>query len=65
MKDKNEQFIITYCAKQGEPLTTKDLIDWNIDGTETKSTMKMMANDYLSECHTAKCEDAQSWRYLH
>lgn len=65
MKKKNEQFIINYCVKKGEALTNKDLIDWNIDGTESKSTLTMMANDYLSGCHTVKCENEQAWRYEH
>ena len=65
MKDKNEQFIIKYCAKKGEILTTKDLIDWNINGSESKSTLTMMADDFLEEARVVKCENAEAWRYEH
>lgn len=63
MKAKNEQFIIDYCASKGEIITNKNLIDWAIDGTEKESDLLEYANDYLSECHSVRCENKNAWRY--
>lgn len=46
-----------------EPLSEKELKDWNIVGGETNSELQNWVKDYVSELHTNKCENKNAYRY--
>jgi hypothetical protein len=46
-----------------EPLTEKELRDWDIRGGETNFQLKEWARDYASECHTEKCSSKKTRSY--
>lgn len=45
------------------PLTPKDIVDWELTGNETFEQLQDYTRDYISECHTERCAERDSWRY--
>jgi protein gp37 len=63
-KQESIETLNYYLEERGcEPLSEKELIDWNIVGGETDSELQSMVNDYVSELHTNECENKNAYRY--
>ena len=50
--------------KGGQELNEDELIDWCLSENGNEITdLKEWTNDYLSECHTVRCENKNSYLY--
>lgn len=56
-------YIISDSRIKCDPLTEKDVIDWNITGNESFAALAEMTGDYLSELGTERAEYANRNAY--
>jgi len=49
--------ILSDISPNSKPFTAHDLIDWDLDGTETDDTLDSMVRDLISDLRTEECEN--------
>ena len=63
-REESIETLNSYFEDMGvEPLSEKELKDWNIVGGETNSELQNWVKDYVSELHTNECENKNAYRY--
>jgi hypothetical protein len=61
--EKLEIFNEFLSFKNQEPVSTGEAKDWGITSESTFYQIEELANEWLSECSSVKCENKNSWMY--